>query len=82
MKLALGTLNGKPPYERPWMLNFVDRPWVVDTSITQKKLNWRCSPGMGILERLPVILKRYEAQRRDWIQRNIRRNKGGYSYSD
>lgn len=82
LKLALGPLTGDTPYERPWMLKFVDRPWVTDASYTQKKLGWSCSPGMSILDRLPVVLQRFTRNRRTWEERNRRRNKGWYIYDE
>jgi nucleoside-diphosphate-sugar epimerase len=81
LKLALGSLTGDMPYERPWMLEFVDRPWASDTRYTQQRLGWRCSPGMGILDRLPVILRRFTGDRRRWEARNRRRNQRRYVYS-
>ena len=82
LKTAANRLIGKPTYEQPWMLEFIDRPWVVDTRLTQKKLDWHCTPGYGVLERLPVILQNYTSRRSTWLARNSRRNNGEYLYSD
>jgi nucleoside-diphosphate-sugar epimerase len=79
-KLALGRVTGQVPYEQPWMLDFVDRPWSTDPSYTQRRLDWRPSPGMGILDRLPVMLQLHAGQRRTWEARNQRRNRGDYVY--
>jgi len=81
LRLALGSLTGDVPYERPWMLEFVDRPWVADTSYTQQRLGWSCSPGMGILDRLPMMLQRFTRNRRAWEERNRLRNQRRYVYS-
>lgn len=80
LKLALSPITGGLPYERPWMLDFVDRPWLVDISYTQQKLGWHPSPGKGILDRLPVILERFVKHRRAWEARNRCRNAGQYLY--
>jgi len=40
LKLAFGCITCDLPYERPWMLVYVDRPWVVDTTHTRSKLGW------------------------------------------
>ena len=69
------------PDERPWMLDFVDRQWVVDGGYTQQKLGWRPGSGIGILDRLPVILARYAKDRRRWEARNCDRNERRYTYS-
>jgi nucleoside-diphosphate-sugar epimerase len=81
LRTALGRLGGKTYYEQPWMLDFVDRPWATDASFTESRLAWSCTPGMGILDRLPQILERFRADRREWELRNRRRNEGRYDYS-
>ncbi len=81
LRLVLGRVAGETPFERPWMLAFVDRPWVADVSHAQRTLGWSCSPLMGILDRLPVILQRFSRNRREWEERNERRRKGMYVYA-
>ena len=80
IKKVLAFLRNKEAYEQPWMLKFIDRPWMVDTSLTQKKLNWECSPDLDILKKLPVIIEHYRMERKSWISRNIIRNAGEYAY--
>jgi nucleoside-diphosphate-sugar epimerase len=81
LKCALGFVSGKMPDERPWMLTYVDRPWVTDTTYTQKRLGWSCTPGKGILDRIPVILDCFRRDRRAWEERNRLRNEAQYAYS-
>jgi nucleoside-diphosphate-sugar epimerase len=78
---ALGRLVRKTPHEQPWMLDFVDRPWAADVSYTESRLAWSCTPGMGILDRLPQILERFRGDRRAWELRNRCRNEGRYDYA-
>jgi nucleoside-diphosphate-sugar epimerase len=80
IKMILAFLQNKEPYEQPWMLKFIDRPWVVDSTITQERLEWKCSPDLNILKTLPVILENYRKNKRIWIERNVQRNAGKYSY--
>jgi nucleoside-diphosphate-sugar epimerase len=80
-KLALGYLTRNLPYEKPWMLKFIDRPWVADTTYTQRKLGWNCSPGRGVLERFPFILQQCVQQHALWEERNRQRNERRYIYS-
>jgi len=82
IKLISGLLTIKESYEQPWMSEYIDRPWIVDNTFTQKKLGWNCNPDLGILQRLPVILELYKRQKKVWIERNIQRNSGKYSYSN
>jgi nucleoside-diphosphate-sugar epimerase len=67
-------------YERRWMMNYVDRPLVVDTTYTQTKLKWAPTPELGILQRLPVLMTHFHRRRSRWELRNMRRNEGTYEY--
>jgi nucleoside-diphosphate-sugar epimerase len=77
---TIGALVGRVPFERPWMLGYIDRPWVVDTTYTRNRLGWSCTEGMGILDRLPTMLDHFTQQRRNWEQRNRARNQGQYAF--
>ncbi|HEA70217.1 MAG TPA: NAD(P)-dependent oxidoreductase [Desulfobacterales bacterium] len=81
-KCAHGKLTGHMPYERPWMLAYVDRPWEVDTTRTQTTLDWDCTSDKGILDRLPMIIQNKIAHPEIWEERNVLRNEGRYSYYD
>ncbi len=81
LRSALGRLARKTFYEQPWMLDYVDRPWAADASYTESRLAWSCTPGMGVLDRLPQILERFRADPRAWELRNSCRNEGRYDYS-
>ncbi len=80
MRMAKGWVTGNKPYERPWMLNFVDRPWIADTTHTRTRLGWDCSPGLRIAERLPVLMECFDSDRSRWERRNRSRAVGLYSY--
>lgn len=80
VKTAWGTVTGKRPYERLWMLNYVDRPWAVDTTYTRTKLGWSCTPELGIRDRLPALLRRRDNDPSEWERRNRQRNEGRYVY--
>ncbi len=80
-KVALEKTCARPSYQHPWMVEFIDRPWAVDTRETKQKLDWRCNPGLGILERIPIILERYAKQRKTWLDRNTRRNQARFLYT-
>lgn len=67
--------------ERPWMLRYLDQPWIADTSYTRAKLDWDCSERLGIRERIPVIVDHFIRERRAWERRNKARNRSRYSYA-
>ena len=75
---ALGAVTGNYPYERPWMLDYVDVPLIADTAYTRQKLGWDTAPEFGLLARLPFLFERFTQQRERWEQRNQRRTEGAY----
>ena len=77
---ALGHMIGRVPFEHPWMLQFTDRPWVADTTHTQRNLGLHPTDGLGLLERLPVLLEHFRRDRRTWEVRNKLRAAGRYAY--
>ena len=81
LKLKFGSLIGKIPFEQPWMLNYTDRPWIVNNDYTQKRLGWQTNPQLHILKRLTFIINFYKNQKDIWIERNLRRTSGKYIYS-
>ena len=82
LKNGLKVMLGRKRYERRWMMDYVDTPLVVDTTVTQQKLQWTPGPELSILNRLPVLMQRFLANRSSWELRNIRRNEGRYEYED
>ena len=82
LKNGLKAILGRKRYERRWMMDYVDTPLVVDTMVSHKKLQWTPGPELSILNRLPVLMKRFLENRSLWELRNIRRNEGRYEYGD
>ncbi|MDR4510017.1 MAG: NAD(P)-dependent oxidoreductase [Candidatus Brocadiaceae bacterium] len=80
LQRALGIITCRIPFEQPWMLNYVDRPWQVDTTKTKKILNWDCTPGLGILDRIPIMLGNLDSNPGKWEERNTLRNKSMYAF--
>lgn len=79
-KNFVNKLRKKRTYERPWMINYVDRPLVVDTAYTNKKLDWEPDPDLHILKRLPVLMDNFKNSYGAWYERNVRRNDQNYEY--
>ena len=80
LKMKFASLTGRTPFEQPWMLNYTDRPWVVNNDYTQSRLNWPTNSELHILKRLPVIINFYKNYKNIWIERNLRRGAGKYIY--
>ena len=80
-KRALGELTGNIPYERPWMLDYVDRPWTTDTTKTRQILDWDCNPDLSIMKKINAIQRNLTIDPGDWEKRNISRNEKRFTYS-
>lgn len=80
-KYLLNTLRKRKTYERAWMIDYVDLPLIVDTTYTREKLNWDPSPGLHILDRLPMMLHLFNRHPHAWHTRNINRNDQKYDYA-
>ena len=80
-KFFYNTLRNKETYERAWMIDFADRPLVVDTTYTRKKLNWKPRPELHIMNCLPVLLQKFNHHFKTWHIRNINRNDQKYEYN-
>ena len=80
-RCALGEFSGNMPHERPWMLDYVDKPWTTDTSKTRRILDWDCTPELGILRKIPDIQSNLRTDPKGWEERNISRNERRFFYS-
>jgi hypothetical protein len=80
-RCALGEFSGNRPIERPWMLEYADKPWNTDTSLTRRTLDWDCTPELGILRKIPDILSIRKSDPSGWEKRNISRNERRFFYS-
>ena len=79
-KYAANTLMRRETYERAWMIDYVDRPLVVDTAYTCRRLDWAPTPGLHVLDRIPVLMDHFKTRRSEWLQRNRRRNDQKYEF--
>ena len=79
-KVAAGRLVGRPSFEQPWMMDFADRPLVVDAARTREILGWETTPELRLPNRLPVLMRHFLNDRAAWDQRNHRRNAREYEY--
>jgi hypothetical protein len=67
---VLGHMTGERPFERPWMLEFLDHQMRVDGSHSRARLGWEPRPRLGILRRLPFLLENYRVDQPEWQRRN------------
>ena len=82
LRYALGKFTGNMPVERPWMLDYLDKPWTTDTSLTRRILDWDCTPELDILRKIPDILSNLKSDPKGWEERNTSRNERRFQYLD
>jgi nucleoside-diphosphate-sugar epimerase len=66
----LGKLRGSPPFEAPWMTQYIDQQLRVDSSRTQAALNWRPTPRLDVTRRLLVLTENMKSHGDVWHERN------------
>ena len=70
LRYWLGTLIGKPPFERPWMINYIDFKLTTDATYTMNALNWEPSPRRLIKRRLLYLVEQSRSFPVEWYSRN------------
>ena len=63
---ALCHLQGKEPFERLWMLNYVDQQLVADSSWTRSRLGWKPTPRKSITRRLVFLIENMKKNPELW----------------
>ncbi len=66
----LGRVLGSMPFERPWMMKYLDQSLTVDSRRTRKRLGWAPRERLEILRRIPFILEHLKTDPELWHQRN------------
>lgn len=71
IRIMLGKLKlTPPPFERYWMLKYIDLKLNVDSSYTRSALNWAPSARYNIERRLLFLLARMKSNPVEWHQKN------------
>ena len=65
-----GRLLGDRPFERPWMVRFIDRDLAVDPSRTQAKLGFVPRDRLLLERRIPFMIEHLKTDPMEWHQRN------------
>lgn len=66
----LGRLIGKRPFERPWMIKYLDWKLTVDAAYTRKTLDWEPTPRYHILRRLLFLIEKMKSDPGEWLRKN------------
>lgn len=62
----LGRLTGNPPFERLWMVMYIDKKLDIDASGTFRELAWRPTERYGILRRLLFLIENMKTYPEAW----------------
>lgn len=71
----LGRLTGRMPFERAWMIDYIDRQLTVDASRTRRRIDWAPNRELGVLDFVPRMVTNMQADPRQWRWRNQRRGR-------
>ncbi len=63
-------LTGEEPFERYWMIRYIDQKLNIDSSATQKKLEWLPTPRYHLTRRLLFLLEKLKSHPVEWKVKN------------
>ncbi|MDY6974463.1 MAG: hypothetical protein SV775_19450, partial [Thermodesulfobacteriota bacterium] len=66
----VGRVIGRPPFEQPWMMEYVDKQLNIDASVTYATLGWKPTPRYHILRRLLFLTEKMTNHPTNWAFRN------------
>jgi nucleoside-diphosphate-sugar epimerase len=66
----MGRLLGERPFERPWMVHYIDWDLAVDASRSQAKLGFTPRERLLIKRRVPFMVEHLKTDPMEWHQRN------------
>jgi nucleoside-diphosphate-sugar epimerase len=72
LRYALGRLLGRPPFEAPWMVGYIDKELRVDASRTHQELGWKPTERLDVRRRLLFMIENMKSQGGAWHLRNQR----------
>lgn len=70
VRTFFGDLLGNKPFERPWMIRYLETKLVVDPSYTISTLNWEPSPRNDIKRRLLFLIENMKNHTVEWNVKN------------
>ncbi len=70
VRYYLGKLIGSPPFERPWMTDYIDLKLTTDATYTMNALDWRPNPRRLIERRLLYLIEHMRALPIEWFTKN------------
>jgi len=66
----VGRLLGSRPFERPWMVSYIDLSLTVDARRTHRRLGWKPRDRLLIERRVPFLVENMKTDPVEWQRRN------------
>lgn len=70
MREKLGMLTGNMPFERSWMIDYIDLKLNIDASHTHRRLNWHPRPELSMVNTIPIMIENLRRNPELWRQRS------------
>jgi len=70
LRQVLGNIFKNPPFERFWMMKYIDKKLTVDASNTYQKLGWKPTPRLTVVRRLLFMIEKMKSHPGAWTIRN------------
>jgi nucleoside-diphosphate-sugar epimerase len=67
---VLGRVLGNRPFERPWMIDYLDTDLAVDASHTYERLTWRPRKRLLLQRRMPFMVEHRKMNPSEWQRLN------------
>jgi nucleoside-diphosphate-sugar epimerase len=68
-----GRQRGRLPFERSWMVDYIDLQLRVANAATRRRLDWAPNPDLHVLRRLPEVLRNMREHPDEWKLRSRRK---------
>ena len=66
----LGKLMGNEPFEKLWMMKYIDKKLVIENSFTRKVLSWSTAPRYDVLRRIIFMVEKIKNNPAEWNFKN------------
>lgn len=65
-----GRMIGRRPFERLWMMDYIDKKLHINATYTRNELLWKITPRYHILRRLLYLVEKMKSHPDEWLRKN------------
>ncbi len=66
----VGRMLGNRPFERPWMVRYIDQALTIDGSHSRHRLGWQPRDRLDLARRMPFLIEHLRTDPVEWHRRN------------